>query len=338
MKKIKWESLIILFITIIVLWLVLKDSFNMSINLIFSSNLIWISIAIIVFIIQFILEAYIIYLLIHQFDKKYTLLKTIKLNIITKFFNGITPFASGGQPFQIIELKKDNVDYDKAMIVIVEDFILLQIAVVIMSIVGFIIGYIFKVIDFSSFLWTMTIVGFAVNLLILLFVLFISKKINLAKKIGFSFIRFIYKIKLIKNLDKSINKWNDLCNKYYFGINTLEEDKKLLNKCIKINIIYMIIYFTMPFFILKAVGYTNFNNIFLITLLSLYVYLCGSFIPIPGGSFGIEYAYVNFFKAHIKNIYVDPSLIIWRSLTYYFPMLIGGIVYNLRKNKNGEDE
>jgi uncharacterized membrane protein YbhN (UPF0104 family) len=94
----------------------------------------------------------------------------------------------------------------------------------------------------------------------------------------------------------------------------------------------------MPFFILKAVGYTNFNNIFLITLLSLYVYLCGSFIPIPGGSFGIEYAYVNFFKAHIKNIYVDPSLIIWRSLTYYFPMLIGGIVYNLRKNKNGEDE
>lgn len=334
MKKYKWESLLILIITIVLMWIILKNNFKTSINLIFSSNLLWIALAILVFIIQFLIEAYIIYLLIKEYNKDYTYHKTIKLNFITKFFNGITPFSSGGQPFQIIELTKDGLSVSNAAIVIVEDFIFLQISVIIMGIISFIISIMFNLFDFSSFLWNMTTLGFIINLLILIVVFWICKHMKPAKKVGEWIVKFLSKIKLIKNRDAAIEKWGSTCVDYSNGFIALQKNKKLVRKCLILNIIYMLIYFMVPFFIFKAVGDTKLMNIFLCVLLSFYIFLCGSYIPLPGGTFGIEYSFMHYYAFIINDLYLSPALIIWRFLTYYLPMILGGVFYNIKKRRD----
>lgn len=331
MKKYKWESILILIFTIFILWFVLKDNFETSIKLIFSSNLLWISLAVFVYIIQFLIEAYIIYILINQYDKKYTYFKTVKLNFITKFFNGVTPFSSGGQPFQILELTKDGMSVSDSAVVIVEDFIFLEIAVVIISLINFILAYILNLIDFHSLLWTLTIIGFIINFFILLITYFISRHMKLAEKTGGKILKFLSFIHIVKDKEASLLKWESTCSEYYNAFKALQENKKLMRKCILLNIIYMIIYFAIPFLVLRAVGVTN-NNIFISIILASYIFICGSYIPLPGGTFGTEYAFIHYFELCIKDIFLSPALIIWRFLTYYLPMILGGLFYNLKKH------
>jgi uncharacterized membrane protein YbhN (UPF0104 family) len=54
--------------------------------------------------------------------------------------------------------------------------------------------------------------------------------------------------------------------------------------------------------------------------------LIGAFVPIPGGSGGIEYAFVAFFGFYITGSTLMAMLLIWRFITYYLSLLIGGLV------------
>ena len=61
----------------------------------------------------------------------------------------------------------------------------------------------------------------------------------------------------------------------------------------------------------------------------MYVYLISAFVPIPGGSGGIEFSFSKFFSPIvISNSVISASLILWRFITYYVPMIIGAIVLN----------
>ena len=116
MKKIKFRSIIILLITIFLFWYILKDNFVKSIDLIASSNKWLILLSILTYIVYFIIEAYLLKLLIDKLCKKYSFKKVIELNIMTKFFNGITPFSLGGQPLQVYELSKNKVPITKSLL------------------------------------------------------------------------------------------------------------------------------------------------------------------------------------------------------------------------------
>ena len=62
---------------------------------------------------------------------------------------------------------------------------------------------------------------------------------------------------------------------------------------------------------------------------SAYVLLIGAFVPIPGGSGGIEYGFLSFFGNFLSKSRLSAVLLIWRFITYYMPMIIGAIAFNL---------
>jgi hypothetical protein len=63
--------------------------------------------------------------------------------------------------------------------------------------------------------------------------------------------------------------------------------------------------------------------------------LIGAFVPIPGGSGGIEFAFASFFGFYITGSTLMAMLLIWRFITYYLSILAGGLV--LIFNRNGEE-
>ena len=54
---------------------------------------------------------------------------------------------------------------------------------------------------------------------------------------------------------------------------------------------------------------------------SSFILLIGNFVPIPGGSVGIEGAYLLFFEKFLPSAALNASLIIWRGITYYFGII-----------------
>ena len=319
MKKDRYKSLVVLLLSFLLLWFILKDNFTSSMKLLSQANLLYILLAILIYFIYFVIEADILNIIINKYSKKYNYKKTLKLSIMTKFFNGITPFSLGGQTLQIIELKKDKINVSKSTLIIVENFIIFQITIVILGLFSFPFIYRFNV---PSLLFNATIIGFIVNVLLLLFTIFISVRIEIAKKIGLVIINFFNKIHKFKSKSIINRKWNKVCYDYAKGFKTLLDDKKKFIKCITLDVICMLIYFLIPIFIFKALNISFNLNILTILLIGIYIYLVGSYIPIPGGSVGIEYAFVNYFSLLILSKFLYPAVILWRFISYYLPMII----------------
>ena len=198
MKKIKLRSIIILLITIFLFLYILKDNFVKSIDLIASSNKWLILLSILTYIVYFIIEAYLLKLLIDKSCKKYSFKKVIELNIMTKFFNGITPFSLGGQPLQVYELSKNKVPITKSLLVIVENFIILQITMTIMIILSLVFGYVFELKP-NNFLYIMTLIGALITIVSFVITILICVKIELASKIGKNMINVLNKFNIIKD-------------------------------------------------------------------------------------------------------------------------------------------
>ncbi len=62
--------------------------------------------------------------------------------------------------------------------------------------------------------------------------------------------------------------------------------------------------------------------------------LIGSFVPIPGGSGGLEYGFIVFYGNYIGGPKLTAIMLLWRFVTYYFGMIVGAINLNMRKVKS----
>ena len=95
----------------------------------------------------------------------------------------------------------------------------------------------------------------------------------------------------------------------------------------------LICLYLVPIFIVYGMGDYQSLNIADTLVSSAYVYLIGAFVPIPGASGGIEYGFTQFFGNFLSTSKVSAVLIVWRSITYYLGMIIGAILFNIRKKE-----
>ena len=330
MKKIGLKTILIFLLTMFLFYYLLKDNFIESMKLLNNANYMYIFLAVLVLILYIIVESYLLYILINKQKKSYKFKDAINLDIMTKFFNGITPFSLGGQPLQIYRLNKEGVTVTKGILILVENFIILQITMSIMCILYLIIGYIFNVMP-SGFILYCTILGVIITIVSLFVAIFSCLKTSIAKKIGYF---FIDKFKFIKDKENKKEKWSSKCSEYSLGYKDLVKDKKFIVKCIIINFIYMSIYFMVPFFTFKALN-TDININFVFSMIfGCFIYTASCFVPIPGGSVGAEYSFIHFFEVIVKEVFIVPGLLLWRFITYYIPMIIGGIMFNIIDSKS----
>ncbi len=333
MKR-KWlNEIIILVVTALVLFFVLKDNFSSTIKIMGNINIFYFILAILMYALVFTIEAYIIFLLIKEYKKNYSFKDSFKLSLMTRFFNGITPFSSGGRPLQVFELKKTGVRLLDGTNVIVQNFVIFQTSLIIYSIFTFIINGIFKMFPTTGFLYSMTVLGFIINVVILLVALVFSISKNLNKKIVNFFINALYKIKIIKDKETNSEKWNKLCDDYYIAFKDFKYKKDLILKCIIMELIAITIFYLVVVVVFLALNIKT-SHILSLIVASNFIFLTGCYVPIPGGSGGTEYAFIHYLEVFIANAGVlSSALILWRFATYYLPTLIGGIVFNINRKK-----
>jgi uncharacterized protein (TIRG00374 family) len=135
MKNLKKNTFILLIITLIVLYIVLKDDMDNIIETLQTMDYKFVLIAILFFFFYIIIRAYVNYLVVGE-KKKYTFLESIKHNVIVQFFNGITPFSTGGQPMEVYMLTEHDIKVSKATNVTIQNFIFYQVALVIYGILA----------------------------------------------------------------------------------------------------------------------------------------------------------------------------------------------------------
>ncbi|TDT68520.1 uncharacterized protein (TIRG00374 family) [Hypnocyclicus thermotrophus] len=239
-----------------------------------------------------------------------------------QLFNGLTPFASGGQVVQIYHMNSKKVAYAKSTATLFIMFFIYQIILTILGIISIFFKYsYFKVVLKEKIYFIFF--GFTLNLIIAIFLIslfFISKNsgrfmFGVIKKIPF--LKEKYKNKLYIKIRKFIKE-------FYLSINIIKNDKKIVVKLIVLNLIKLFCMYIMPYFIILSLK----ENIKLEILLPgmAFLNMITSFIPLPGASLGAEGGFILIFHKFLlqKNIFF--IMFLWRVLSYYLNILVGSLI------------
>ena len=331
LKKVA-NVIVLALVTCLVLYFSLKDNFNTIINEIINVNIFWLVISFLLALSFWFFKAIATTRIANIFKKDYSIKQGMRLVLETNFFHAITPFAVGGQPYEIYSLKKSKLKITESTNVSIVNFIVYQIALVLLGIIAIVYNHHFVLLKENDLLKNLVVIGFLVNFIVIvaLFLLTCTKKIN---KILMKFIiKVLNKIHLVKNKDEKIKQFNEYLNEFHQGAKILLHDKKLFIKLIFVHFIGLISSYLIPLTLAYAMGMSSYTGIEAIVL-SSYVMLIGAFVPIPGGTGGLEYGFMTFYGSFIKGSKLNAIMLLWRFITYYFAMILGAILLGIRKKE-----
>lgn len=331
--KKKLNVLVLIVVTVLVLYFSLKDNFDEIMNQILTMNVWYLLVAILLLVIFWIFRTYPMYTFCKKINKDFKYLSAIQLTLRTQFFNAITPFATGGQPYQIYYLKQSGIDYAESTSVVLENFIVYQIALVILGIVALITNNVFHIFKSVPLLQKLVAVGFFMNtfMIVIMFVLAFSKKVSkFLINIG---ITVLTKLHIVKDKEKKLNEWDKNISHFNESAKILLKDKSTFIFNIVCNFIALCCLYLIPVFILYSMGIFDAFNPGVGIVTSAYIMIIGSFVPIPGGSGGLEYGFLQFYGNFVSGSVLSAVMLIWRFITYYLGMIIGAIALNIKRVK-----
>lgn len=328
--KKKWKIIFFILLTLLLLYFILRKDFFQIVHEILNINLFWLLVSIFLIFAYWFFRAIILHKVVINFKPNYTFKKAFRLQIITQFFNAVTPFASGGQPFQIYSLKKDGISYNDGTNIVVQEFIVYQIALVFLGIFAITYNYFFPLFPEVALLEHLVTLGFIINFMVIVFLFilaFVKKFDTFLLKLA---VNLLKKFHLIKNKKEVLERWNTQIDNFNVGAKKLINNKCHFFYLIFLEIVSLLSLYLIPCVLLYGMGnYTSITG-FKAIITSAYVMLIGSFVPIPGGTGGLEYGFLAFFGNFIKGPILKALMLLWRFITYYFGMIVGAIAFNWR--------
>lgn len=324
--------IIIAIITSLVLYFSLKDDYKNIIHEIKTINKLWFLVAFIMMFMYWIIKALVRKKLVSKFNKNYKFIDSFKLSLELNFFNGVTPFATGGEPYEVYSLTKHGIKGTDSTNIMIQNFITYQIALVLLGMIAIITNQFVHIFP-SGFLTYLITIGFTINFLVIvfLFVITFGKKID---KFIMKIIVFILsKFKIVKNKENTLEKFHNYLEEFHEGATILLKDKKTFIKMIMLQFLSLSIFYLIPLILLYGMGDYSSLNGYESIIISAYVMLIGSFVPIPGGTGGLEYGFIAFYGNFIKGSKLNAIMLLWRFITYYFGIMLGAIVLNFKRKK-----
>ena len=329
----KKNYLILISIILVVLYFSLKDNFSLVIKEIVSLNKLYVILALIFMGIYGLFRCLSLHIIIKDFKKDFKFKDTIRNMLITQFFNGTTPFASGGQPAQIYFLKRQGIDIPTGTSIVIQNFVIYQLVLLIYGIFAITLNFFFDFFPKNPILKNFILLGFIVNSLVMIALFLISFAQKQNKFIVEKIVGVLHKIKLVKHKLRTTNKFKQIIDKFYNSTKKIRKNKKTFLKCFMYNFVAFPFLYSIPLILLYSIGdFTSLNFITSLVACS-YVMIIGSFVPIPGGTGGLEFAFLQFYGNYIGGHILSTVMIMWRFITYYIGMILGTIVLSINKRR-----
>ena len=331
--KNKLNILLVIIVTIIVLYVSLKDNFKEVVEGITKLNIFWMIIALIFALGYYFMRTLSLHNFVKKFKEDITFTKIFKIVFITQFFDGITPSSTGGQPYQIYAFNKEKISLANATNIVIQNFIVYQIALILLGLIAVLANKYLNLFESLGTIKKLILLGFIINVIVIigLFSLAFMKKLN--KLIVKLIVKILSKLKIIKNKEQIIKNLNQTVENFHDGAIILLKNKTEFIITIFYNFAALLLFYAIPIVILYGLGDYKSMNIIESIIASAHVMLIGSFIPIPGASGGLEYAFQKFYGVFVIGANLTLLMLMWRTLTYYLGVIIGAVLLNIRKKR-----
>ncbi len=273
-------------------------------------------------------------IVLHATTRKIHPLIGAKTSFLGKYYDAITPFATGGQPMQVYYLYKKGLSGGTSTAVVLIKYTFNTVAALTVGLVCMACNT--GVTDDKLILiagW----IGWAINACLPLFLLLFIVMPKFAKKLTQGFINIGHKLHIVKNKDKVMQKAQNAVQDFRASFVIMSKHPLHLILLVLTCALEMALTYAVPFAIILLFdgipeGTDVAQSLFEIMALNAYVSLGASVVPTPGSSGALEGLMSRAF-AHLDNIFVWV-MFTWRFSVFYVYILIGvGItIFNFIRN------
>lgn len=325
MKKYGCNVLIVLFVGLAATWVFSsKKDLNHLADKLMHVSFKWLILGFLCMGVYWIMETLIQYMLVRKVNSQHPFWNSFKVVMTGNFFNAITPFASGGQPMQMLLMRSQGVPLGISVSILLARFIVYQTvltvysSVVLMADLGF-----FK--DNVHGLAYLSLIGYSINLLVVIILFCVTFMEKSLKKATFVVINFLKKIRLVKHDYRIKHRLLKQINNYTRNISLLRTNPKLIIKMVVMTIIQLTAFFFIPYMVYRAFG-LNGDKITLLIGAAAFIVMFAAFIPTPGSAGVAEGSFFVFFELFFPAAILPAAMLYWRIITFYCPLVLGGII------------
>ncbi|CAM3144510.1 lysylphosphatidylglycerol synthase transmembrane domain-containing protein [Leuconostoc rapi] len=300
----------------------------------------WLFFGFLMMILSIFLESAVTYAMLNKTDrKKTTIVSLLRVPLLNLLGTGVTPFATGGQPAQLFGMARAGIEAGRALSVILMKFLVYQVVVVIFFIVAYFSAehFIYAQVDptFAQFIPVAIAIHAFVIVGIILVMFWPALTLRLVDFLSPLVRRFMSQERhrrVITTTKRKIDNFHRESRRVISSWDALIVASIL-------TILQLVVFYMIPYFVIRAFGYESVNPWLIITM-NIMIVMVISLFPIPGGVGGAELSFQLLFSPFVKNpATMILVILLWRLITYYFGLFAGIIAYMVpaRSSKRGKN-
>ena len=305
------------------------------------------------------IRSFILFCFARLYTKRYHFHNALAVDQIGVFYNAVTPGASGGQIMQAYTYKKQGLHISSAVSALAMYSIVFQIVLIIYGILAFIIKFdlimsIPPLSDFGLFKLSfgippliLTIMGFLLNLSVILMVFLMAYWHGFHNFVMGPMIGLLAKLRIVKKPDKMRENLRIQVENFKIEFRRLWTNIPFFILVAVSFAAYMTLKFSIPYFCGLALGseHQGIKYFWDSVFLGNYHQMITGLIPLPGSAGISEYFFVKlfynetipsegfFYISNLENNFSNTTsysltvsaLLLWRSITFIFPIIAAGL-------------
>ena len=280
-------------------------------------------------------EALSLHIILRKMGYKSRFKHSIAYSTADIYYSAITPSATGGQPASAYYMVKDEIDGGTAGFSLIFNLVGYTAAILIIGVFALIFGF-DTFMDLPIFGQFLVLLGVLSQVLLLSFFISCMCYHTLVKKVGYTIVRLLSKIRIIRKKEKWLARVDNVVDKYNVCYEEFKKHKRTLIPVILCNVAQRVAQVLISAFVCKSAIDCSIFDVFVLQSLVLLGY---NTIPLPGGSGAYEYLYLQVYGLYFAEEFIVISMMVARFLSYYLSMFICfvyTITYHMMKKRKVE--
>ena len=246
---------------------------------------------------------------------------SLLVTLIGSFYSAVTPAATGGQPMQVLALKKRGIPAGVSSSGLAVKFFTFQTALLSLGGLMWILNpsIVWACIDRAKWI---VFAGFVINGLTVALVILLAINKNIVRGIISLLIRAAKALRLVKDVQGLTARAEGAIGDFHASVDYLTHHPIRLFHLYLLSCLQVLGLMSVAYCIYRAMG-LNQHTYWDVLTLQFLLFIAASFTPLPGASGAQEGGFYIFFQHVFPADKLVGALLLWRFFTYYLTMIVG---------------
>lgn len=252
-----------------------------------------------------------------------------------QFYSAITPFASGGQPMQVLWLHRRGVSASIGTACISVKFLGFQTALLLMGALLGLSDWTMVQRQLYGFRW-LVVLGFILNGGLLLAVVLTVFRADLLNRLSRWLVGLGAKLHLVKRPEEISQRFQEALSDYCNALRSLVKHPLDGVVIFLLSAMQVLVYMSVVLCLYRAFGLSGTSRLDLLTLQVL-LFIAAAFVPLPGAAGAQESGFCVFFHDVFPQGDLMAAMVCWRFFSYYLLIVVGLLlmaVSGIRRSSN----